>query len=241
MICDFSTWSECAPRPRQIFCDSLCLNSDRSLFLSIRKPKMSDASMMNQMHACLDSTIRMLVCREATDACYSAHHACMSPLPLAWKDIDATAVSQRWIHFRCPLGSEVCGTIHMVPVPPTKPGSGKVEVVSDLKTILCCLSGALQRGSWDELSSFVVKDTFTGLRINITSDTVVDYEDETAPVDVEYQVKKHAALSTKGRLTAKSTALVRQAIEHKRAKVSQRAHISIAVACQMARYRLSMR
>lgn len=124
----------------------------------------------------------------------------------------------------------------MVPMP----ASSKSGYVIDNKTILSCLDQALQRGAWDELRTFVVADKFTGLRINIEPETIVDWEDETNPVDIDHQVKRLAALSDKGRLTAKTTALVRQAIEHYRAKAAQSSHISVAVACQMARYRLSM-
>ena len=197
--------------------------------------------MSDNMHSCLDSVIRMLVCRDTAEACYSVRYCGLAPLPLSWKDVLATSVSERWIHFKCPLGSVVCTTIHMVPVPPSKPGSAKAEFVIDTKTIISCLDKALQRGAWDELSSFVVADTFRGLRINITSDTIVDFEDESIPVDVEHQVKKLAALSDRGKLTAKTTALVRQAVEHHRSKTAQSAHIALAVACQMARYRLSVK
>jgi hypothetical protein len=196
--------------------------------------------MSDAMHTCLDTVVRMLVCRDAADACYSVRHAGLAPLPLSWKNVSATAVSDRWVHFQCPLGSLVCTTVHMVPMPPGKSGSAKAEYVSDTKTIMSCLDQALQRGSWNELSSFVVADTFTGLRINLTTDTNVDHEDEphaSTPAHVEHQVKRFAALSDKGRLAAKTTTLVRQAVEHHRSKEAQSAHIALAVAGQMARYR----
>jgi hypothetical protein len=198
---------------------------------------MSDAA----MNACLDTVVRMLVCRDPAEACWSAHHAGVAPLPLDLKDINATSVSKQWIHFKCPLGSPACTTCHMAPVPPSKSGAAKAEYVVDTKTILSCLGGALQRNAWSELSGYVVQDYFRGLRINITVDTIVDLEDETIPVDLEHQARKFAALSDKGKLAATTTALVRQAVEQHRSKAAQSAHICVAVACQMARYRLSMK
>jgi len=133
----------------------------------------------------------------------------------------------------------------VVEIPESKHGSAlaKVEHVIDTKVIVGCLDKALLRGAWDELFSFVIADTFRGLRIVVTPDTIVDQDDDQNHCVDTDQKAEVIASSLKGKdevLASKMPASVRRAVERHRSKEAQNAHIALAVTGQMFRYQMSL-
>lgn len=204
----------------------------------------------NNMLACLDTVMRMIICRDADDSsCLSVRpDAPSGDLKYSLKDVAATAINSKYVHFKCALNAQMCTNHHMVMLPESKSCYGsakppKVEHVVDTKVIIGCLDRALQRGAWEELYRFVVTDTFRALRIVVTPATIVDDEDdENRDVDANLRLQVAAALEDKAydQLTMKATASYRRMIERHRAKAAQQAHIALAVTGQMFRYQVSL-
>lgn len=157
----------------------------------------------------------------------------------------ATAINKRFVFFKCPLNSRLCTNHHVVAVPECKHGSdaGKAVYIIDTKVIIGCLQRALQRCAWDELSSFVSANTLRGLRIIVTSDTIVDHEDDPNPMpraNIDQQLKMLAGLKDKDLLTVKTNASVRHEVERRRSKAMFEAHIALAVTSHMFHYQKSL-
>ena len=191
------------------------------------------------MMSCVDTVMRMIIRNKAEAARLFVtvrHDSDIPPCDLTFplKDVAATSISQKCVHFKCPLSPQLCTNLHVAVIPERKHDSApaKVEHFIDMTVIVGCLEMALHRGAWDEMFNFVCTGKFRGLRIILTTDTIADYEDDNC-VNVDQKAK---VLTDKDQLALKMPALVRHAVERYRSQAAEDAHIALAVTGQMFRY-----